>query len=410
MPPLVRPAMISIVPISGSPTSVSHAQRLADGIGRALRSMSPTARKSACGGPGPVGCKGHHQNASICVLALVGDGGTFADFTGAVAKWSSRVGSDPRRYRIVPICPRAGRAAMLAALPAAVGNHKMFEWTVDAGDAVPAVLGAAEIVSRDHRVFISYRQEDGQDHADDLFQSLSYAGFDVFLDRVRIDAGALIPDRIREELAHKSMLLVLETPKVHKSAWVAQEVAIATKSRLGRLAVLFPAATRLAALSARRRFVLGRSHFDQGKNRLTADGIEEITRRILTLHAVWLMRRRYLMQRALSTFLLDRGVMNHRLTEDGTLDVVPAWSTTTVCSVRTNPRMAELEDFRDLDRSAAKRAAWARAVLAPGALAAGERQRNMRWLSESTKTGLFDESEMGRIADLLALSTVTELR
>jgi hypothetical protein len=191
---------------------------------------------------------------------------------------------------------------------------------------------------------------------------------------------------------------------------VAQEVAIATKGRLGRLAVLFPGAVPIATLSNRRRFVLDPPHFDRATNRLTEEGTKEITRRIMNLHAVWLTRRRYFMQRALSTFLLNRGLTNHRLTDDGTLDVVAAWNPKTVCSVRTNPRMAELEDFRDLDGSTAAAATWQRAVLAPGALAAGGRTMNMRWLSERTKTGLFDESEMGRMADLLANPTVKELK
>jgi hypothetical protein len=51
-------------------------------------------------------------------------------------------------------------------------------------EAVPFLLGAAELIYKDYRIFISYRQEDGQTHADDLFSALSYAGFDVFLDRV----------------------------------------------------------------------------------------------------------------------------------------------------------------------------------------------------------------------------------
>lgn len=408
--PFARPAMISVIPISTSTTAVGHAQRLADGLTRALFRMSPSAKNSACNGPGPASCRGHYQTASPCVLALVGDGGPFTDFSGAVARWSALAGKDPR-YRIVPICQPSGRSAMLGVLPSVIGNRKIFEWTLDAADAVPAVLGAAEIVSRDYRIFISYRQEDGQEHADDLFQALSYSGFDVFLDRVRIGAGSLIPDRIREELAHKSMLLVLETPLVYKSAWVAQEVAIATRSRLGRLALHFPGGTSIPSLSSRRRFVLDpKKHFDSCTKRLTVDGIQEITRRVLNLHSVWLVRKRYQMQRALSNFLIDRGLKNHRLNGDGTLDVVAAWNPKTVCSIRTNPRMAELEDFRDLDNSSAPPEKWQRAVLAPGTLAGGERQINMRWLSGNLRAGLFDESEMKRLSDLLASSTATELK
>ena len=72
--------------------------------------------------------------------------------------------------------------------------------------------------------------------------------------------------------------------------------------------------------------------------------------------------------------------------------------------------MADLEDFRELDGATAISDRWQRAVLAPGTFAGGERQINMRWLSEKLKAGLFDESEMKRISNLLAQPTTMELR
>src|SRR5208283_5954692 len=122
-------------------------------------------------------------------------------------------------------------------------------------------------------------------------------------------------------------------------------------------------------------------------------GIEEIYRRVADLHSFWLVRRRYQIQRALSNTLLHRGLTNHRITANSCLDVVPSWHTKTVCSIKTSPRPAELEDFRDLDNFAALPDSWRRAVLAPSILAAGERQNNMRWLSEKLRAAIFDEGE-----------------
>jgi len=402
--------MISVVPISTSSQAIGYAQLLATDLSRAFLRMSPSAQPSICGGPGPVGCRGHRQPASPCVLVLVGDGGPLSDYSGAVALWMSLLGTDPR-YRIIPVCPPSGRSAMVAVLPSGIQYRNIYEWTRTPADAVPPVLGAAEMVSRDYRVFISYRREDGQQHADDLFGALAYGGFDVFLDRVRIDPGAQIPDRIREELAHKSIVLVLETPLVYRSSWVDQEVAIAASSRLGILAVHFPGGARIASLSNRRRFVLNpKADYDGATDRLTKAGIDEIHRRVLELHTFWLIRRRYQVQRALSNTLLQIGLTNQRMTASGILDVVPSWNPKTVCSIRTSPRMADLEDFRDLDGATAVPDRWQLAVLAPGTFAGGERQINMRWLSEKLKAGLFDESEMKRISNLLARPTATELR
>jgi hypothetical protein len=186
--------------------------------------------------------------------------------------------------------------------------RKVFEWTRSSTEAVPEVLGAADLISRDYRVFISYFQKDGDKHADDLFGALALAGFDVFLDQVRIGVGAHIPDRIREELAHKALVLVLETPLVGQSGWVAQEVAIAAKSRLGILAIHFPNATKIGSLSDRRRHFLTASDFDSHTGRLGAQAIDDVRRRVAELHSFWLVRRRYQIQRALSNALLHRGV------------------------------------------------------------------------------------------------------
>lgn len=407
--PFSHPAMISIVPTDSSGPALNYAQQLAHSLSAALVRMSPSVQRSSCGGPGPAHCRGHGQSAATCVLALVGDSRPLNDYTGAVALWASKIGSD-HRYRVVPISPPSGRATMASGMLSALQVRKVFEWTRSSTEAVPVVLGAADLISRDYRVFISYRQEDGDQHADDLFGALSLAGFDVFLDRVRIGVGAHIPDRIREELAHKAVVLVLETPLVGKSDWVAQEVAIAAKSRLGILAVHFPNGTRIGSLSDRRRHFLTASDFDGQTGRLITQAIDDVGRRVADLHSFWLVRRRYQIQRALSNALLHRGVTNQRLGRSGCLDVVPRWGTPTLCSIKTCARMAELEDFRELDDTSALPGRWHRAVLAPGMVGPGDRPANMQWLSDKLMAGLFDESEISRLAGILSDSAGSELK
>ena len=407
--PFPHPAMISIVPTDSSGPALNHAQQLAHSLSAALVRMSPSVQRSICGGPGPAHCRGHSQAASTCVLALVGDGRPLNDYADAIALWTSKVTLDSR-YRVVLISPPSSRAAMLGVLPPVLQDRKVFEWTRSPIEAVPLVLGAADLVSRDYRVFISYRQEDGQWHADDLFGALAYAGFDVFLDRVRIGAGGHIPDRIREELAHKAVVLVLETPLVGKSDWVAREVAIAAKSRLGILAVHFPNGTTVSSLSDRRRHFLNPSDFDSNTERLSTQAIDHICRRVTDLHTFWLVRRRYQIQRALSNALLHRGLTNQVLGRSGCLDVVARWRTPTVCSIKTCARMAELEDFRELDSTSALPGRWHRAVVAPGTLSPGDRQANMQWLSDKLMAGLFDESEISRLSGLLNDPAASELK
>jgi TIR domain len=405
--PFPHPAMISIVPTNPSGLAQQQAQTLALALERAVRTMAPSMQISSCSGPGPAGCRGHAQSASTCVLVLVGDGGGLVDYSGAVAVWSSRV-VDPR-YKVVPICPPSCRSAMVNVLPSNLQGANVTEWMRSAADKVSAVLGAAGLVSNDYRAFISYCQKDGQKHADDLFGALTSNGFDVFLDHVGIAAGASILDRIREELAHKAVIVVLETPLVGSSSWVSQEVAISVASRLGILAVHFPNGHHISSLSNRRRMQLSAGDLGAG-GRFTKSALDKLCDRIVDLQNRWLTRRRYQMQKALSYLLLHRGILNQRLNPNGCLDVVSAWSQGPVCSIRTTPRLAELDDFREVDGSIALPDKWHRAVIARGTAISGGRQSEMQWLSGHLKTGLFDEGEIANVSRKLADPSASELR
>jgi len=72
--------------------------------------------------------------------------------------------------------------------------------------------------------------------------------------------------------------------------------------------------------------------------------------------------------------------------------------------------MPGLDDFRELDNSAAPPARWHRAVVGAGAFGFGQRQADIKWLSNALMVGLFDESEIGRISMILSDPTASELK
>jgi hypothetical protein len=406
--PATHSAMISIVPTVASGPALASATTLAHALRRTLWKMHPSGGPSTCSGPGPVGCQGHGQPTTRCVLVLVGDGGTVSDYSGAIACWAAALSRDSR-YSVVPACPAGTRLAFIAHLPQAFRHLNVLQWTRSPAEAVTPSLAAAGTTAPDQRVFISYRQQDGQEHADDLFEALTSRGFDVFLDRVRIGAGASIPDRIREEIAHKSILMVLETPLVSGSSWVAQEVAIAAANRVGLLAINFPDGHRFPSISGRRRHCLVGADLVASGTRLTSSAIHDVCERLSSVHDRWLVRRRFQMQQAFSNILLHRGLTNHRLNYNGCLEVVPTWSQSTICSVRVTPRLAELVDFRETNPAPPLPLRRTRAVIAPGSLIAGHRLIDMRWLADATRTTLFDESDMAGVATILADPTRSEL-
>lgn len=405
MIPGVRPMMISVVPTAPSGRPLANAARLAAGLKAVLLRLA-SGPPISCGGPGPEGCRTHRQPAARCLLVLVGDGSGVNDYSGAVAAWAGNL--HDRRYEVVPVCEASARVAFLGAIHSYFPWKKASVWTRQPNEAIPSVLNTAGLTTPDYRAFISYFQADGRDHADALQTALGAQGFDVFLDRTSIAAGQDIPDRIREEIAHKSVFIVLETPLVSQSSWVPAEIAIAASNRVALLAVHFPNGGRLPSLSDRRRLFVSPADLD-GSGGLSDNALETICRRVSALHDFSLIRRRFQMQRALSHALLRRGLANHRLTPEGWVDVVPQWTPATVCSIRATPRVAELSDFRELDGAIAPAATWQRAVIAPGSLVAGFRQADMRWLSGVAKTALFDESEIDQVVDVLADRKATAL-
>jgi hypothetical protein len=106
------------------------------------------------------------------------------------------------------------------------------------------VLRAAGIVVDAFRLFISYRWEDAQSVAGQLFDALSHAQFDVYLDRYRTNPGTDFQERIRAELLDKACVLVLDSRDVGSSPWVRGEYAFSRPYRLGLMAVDLPGGKR----------------------------------------------------------------------------------------------------------------------------------------------------------------------
>src|SRR5271165_5213861 len=100
-----------------------------------------------------------------------------------------------------------------------------------------AVLRWLGLTEKHRRVFVSYRRSDSLLIGEQLWDTLGKAGFDVFLDRFSVDPGVNFQERLTEALSDKAFLLLVESPDVASSKWVAYEVEYARKSRMGLLAL-----------------------------------------------------------------------------------------------------------------------------------------------------------------------------
>jgi hypothetical protein len=399
-----NPVMIAILPASRGPCE-TLAQHAAQAIQRELLRLSSknTGLRAPCGGsPGgdPHSCFAHGEPSCRKVLVLVSDGSPIDDFSGALAFWNNAVSNGDRQYVILPAAPATERKRTLATLWGPAASSNLFGWSSSPSEVVAPVLRASGIVPEDYRVFISYPQSDGQIHADRLFDALTQRGFDVFLDRIGIQPGANISDRIEQQLAHHSFLIVLETPHAVLSSWVAQEVAFASRHRLGIFALNFPGGTFTPSIKADRRRRVQRVELDAAGEFL-GNALTAICDRVVQRHDRWLVRRRHQMQQVLRNELLNRSVLNQRTTSSGIVEACYGNPATKLYQLLATPRVPELGDFFHLDGNSAANPGFS-GVVGPSSQPFSSEHQELLWLGKRTNISLYDEAAAAQVAQLIA--------
>jgi hypothetical protein len=131
-----------------------------------------------------------------------------------------------------------------------------------------------------------------------VWEELSKAGFDVFLDRFGIDPAENFQERLTERLADKAFMLLIESPEARNSKWVMYEVDYAQKHRLGFMTLTWPETKKHGCLvenifDGYRTYLtddeLVRS---DGHSMLTAEFVEKLTDQVESKHAAAMLRRR----------------------------------------------------------------------------------------------------------------------
>jgi len=396
------PSLIAVIPIGGSQAEVD-ADRAATAIARILRSATGSSgvMSAPCGSRsnGPVECMAHREADCRRLLVLIGDGSRpfDNDSHGAISHWTSQLAQDRTRFFVIPCLPerlRQQASTLLSGPLAAVNAHF---WVSDAADIASVVLPPAGITVDDYRVFVSYRREDGQDLADQLFDELNRRNFDVFLDQYRIGAGVIFQERLMEELAHKSMVVVLETPKITVSKWVEQEVVFAVVNRLGLLAVQVPNGATMPMIISHSRMTVPPGSLG-GNGKLKPAWLDKVCRRINFVHSLAMLRRRHQMRQAMRYALLREGVVQQRMVSTGFLEAYPASRPGNPYNVWLTPRPAELADFHYIDLEVGRVQNPRPVLIAPGASIIGRRSASMRWLGKTSNTHFFDEADLAQVA------------
>lgn len=98
-------------------------------------------------------------------------------------------------------------------------------------ESVEGYLGLTSFVSR-RKVFISYRRSDGREQAEEIEAYLWAHRIPPFLDTNQIEGGAVVQERIVQEIQDKDLVLLVDTPDVASSKWVAEEIKEALLRRI----------------------------------------------------------------------------------------------------------------------------------------------------------------------------------
>jgi hypothetical protein len=393
------PLLISIVPAACT-AGRRDARALYDAIALALRTRLGSVPQGIAGAK--CGTCGH------CICLLADSRKVLRVLVGArdpsCAFGPLREGAGPGREseRIFPVFPAGSHPEEVLPRRLAALNARF--WAHSPAELVDDVLAVSGLVSEENRVFISYRRKDTQPLAEQLFDRLSREGFDVFLDRFRVPPAVDFQARLTEELAHKSMVLVLESRRIMESEWTRYEIDFAVSHRLGLFALHMPDGPAIAGIDEKQRYRLRDEHFGGGRRsrRLRAVVLRDVARRIREEHTRALVWRRDLLRTTMQNALLAEGVRGAAFGPGGVLSassVSPGKPRQYAVYVTSRP--PELPDFHHTHGSCAD--PYPRGVIVgPDAHLAGIRRTRLDWLSDRSSIRYFDEGQMSQVAQAIA--------
>ncbi|HEX2204870.1 MAG TPA: toll/interleukin-1 receptor domain-containing protein [Longimicrobium sp.] len=366
------------------------AAELGDGLDQALKETSPEVERADGAVASPAG------ETVLHVLVVVGDGVTPIPESPFLTGWAA--GGDD--HLVLPLLPRD--AVPPALLPESLSLFNAGFWTDRIGEQVDAVLALAGLAPEERRIFVSYRQKEARELADQLFEALSWRHFDVFLDRVSIEPGVQFQRRLFDELAERAMVVILETKGILDSRWVVDELNFAKKYELGRLALHPDGGTMVPLLDDEFREAVPEADFDGEGKRLTAAALKRVVRRIVREHTRAHARRTYALRADLREALARFGVADVRVDANGHLHARSAASPEQRYVVAVTPRLAELDDFRRAHGTCEPEPCPTGVIVAPTLPGEPARLQRTEWLAKRSGIKVRDAGQIVALAEEIA--------
>lgn len=351
---------------------------------------------SVCANPMTPPCRGaaprcHALDEADChkLLVLVGDDCTAAVPSNLANDWFHTSGN----VQVLPVLPDSARPGAPMLLPSPLSAINVAFWSQSIEEALPAIFQVAGVTAAQTRIFISYRQSDTAAAAIQLFDVLSHDGFDVFLDHFRVPPGVNFQERLRQELGDKAMVLVLESPNLASSQWVAFEIAEARACGLGLAALNFHSAPWMTGIDPSLRLSLEAADITRS-GEINAHALGQVRAFVRSQHDHALLRRRILLEQSFEQAVVQASGCLPQRFADGSFLIAPrvksyrAWLT---------PRPPELPDYYRAHGAALPQTKAV--IIGLSRLREVSRQRQHEWLARLCDMTLVDEGMMLRVVE-----------
>lgn len=401
---LQHPCQIVLTDLGFGGEAGQQLQRLEADLTAALTGLQPGVQTqpapcACCPLSDPRQCQARAVPECIKVLVIVGDGTRAIparDVEPEGVWWYAWL-HNAVKVHILPVFPQ--ETDIQACLPAGLKERNASVWRREVKEAIHDILYVAGI-DRDRRLFISYIRAEASALAEQLFEALTKQSFEVFLDRFSVPPGVDFQEQLTEDLADKSLVLVLESPRINTSEWTQYEIGFAKKHKLGFVALTLPPpndTAQVLGIDASHRLKLEAVEVDASQ-RLTEARLPEVLERIRQEHRNAALRRQYELQLQLHSELQRRQIESE-MTASGLYLAKAAGGDYGLWLTARPPR---LMDFYQAQMAPAGRTLLDRALLAPRQALRGEHAEMHQWLERLTRLGFYDPSGLRDLVDNIA--------
>ncbi len=398
--PNINPSYIVLVG-DGTSDSLKLIRKLELSITREITHLNPRSKKSPtppCGGNIDNCLSCHANQTTNCKRLLILVGGNNDDPLPPTDNFDNWLRNKSYDF-VIPVLHRSKEKNLRTILrkPFAPSNAVFYDQNIS--EVSPAILSSAGLTSDEHKVFISYRRKDSEYLAKQLFDGLTYEGFDVFLDRFSVPPGVDFQRKLTAELADKAMLVVIESATFQESEWTMYEIDYAIKHRLGLFAVTPLGGKALPSISENSRARIRSIDFKKNKKKLKKGAVKEVVRRIIIEHGRKLIWRSQVLHLSMENSLYLQGIRN--LTTDNQNFIILENGGTRY-SINLTTRPPSVKDFLNSSKHSVPNSIDKPVIVGPISSQDLSKKKELLWLSGVSKIFHKDEGQMKKLAKHIA--------